>query len=384
VSRMERHTPLLVIGAGPFGLATAAYARRCGIEPLVVGHAMAFWKAHMPAGMFLRSGVDWHLDAASDWTIERFLAERDISPDAVKPFPMEVYLDYVDWFQQQAGLDPLPAAVVQLDRGASGGYVAQLDDGGVVSAARVVVAIGFRYFVSVPPEVGERLPAGRFAHTCDAVDLARYAGRRCLIVGGRQSAFEWAALLGEHGAASVDVAYRHDTPQFAESHWDWTVPLITRFVDEPGWYRRLTKAERDALTYRFWFEGRAKLEPWLEPRLRAGRVTLRPRTVIHSTAADAAAVRVEFESGEAVTVDDIIMATGYKPALARVPFIARGNVGDHVATQNGCPILDDAMQSTSPGLYFTSMLATEMFGPFFAFTGAARAAARLIGDSAAG
>jgi threonine dehydrogenase-like Zn-dependent dehydrogenase len=31
------HTPLLVIGAGPYGLATAACAKRAGIEVLLVG-----------------------------------------------------------------------------------------------------------------------------------------------------------------------------------------------------------------------------------------------------------------------------------------------------------------------------------------------------------
>lgn len=30
--------------------------------------------------------------------------------------------------------------------------------------------------------------------------LAFLRGRRCLIVGGRQSAYEWAALIHEHGA----------------------------------------------------------------------------------------------------------------------------------------------------------------------------------------
>jgi hypothetical protein len=95
---------------------------------------------------------------------------------------------------------------------------------------------------------------------------------------------------------------------------------------------------------------------------------MRPRTEIVATSIQDGAVRVEFGSGDAVTVDQIYLATGYKPALARVPFIASGNLGDHIATQNGSPALDDAMQSTRSGLYFTSMLATEMFGPFFAFT----------------
>ena len=43
------HTGLLVIGAGPYGLATAAAARAAGIEPLVVGEPMEFWRRSMPS-----------------------------------------------------------------------------------------------------------------------------------------------------------------------------------------------------------------------------------------------------------------------------------------------------------------------------------------------
>jgi hypothetical protein len=108
---------------------------------------------------------------------------------------------------------------------------------------------------------------------------------------------------------------------------------------------------------------------------------MRPRTEIVSTSIAAGAVRVELSTGDAVTVDKIFLATGYKPALARVPFMRAGDLLEHIATQNGSPVLDDAMQSTRPGLYFTSMLAAETFGPFFAFTLSARAAARLIADA---
>ena len=57
-------TQLLVVGAGPYALSTAACARRHGVEMIVLGRPMGFWREHMPAGMFLRSGTDWHLDAA--------------------------------------------------------------------------------------------------------------------------------------------------------------------------------------------------------------------------------------------------------------------------------------------------------------------------------
>ena len=55
-------TRLLVIGAGPYGLSVAALARERGIETVTLGRPMGFWREHMPEGMLLRSGLDWHLD----------------------------------------------------------------------------------------------------------------------------------------------------------------------------------------------------------------------------------------------------------------------------------------------------------------------------------
>ena len=42
----DKRTNLLIVGAGPFGLAIAAYARHLGIEHLIVGKPMGFWKAN--------------------------------------------------------------------------------------------------------------------------------------------------------------------------------------------------------------------------------------------------------------------------------------------------------------------------------------------------
>ncbi len=43
--------------------------------------------------------------------------------------------------------------------------------------------------------------------------------------------FEWAALLVEAGARSVDVVHRHDSPVFAASDWSWVMPLVDRLAD---------------------------------------------------------------------------------------------------------------------------------------------------------
>src|SRR6185369_8878581 len=52
---------LAIIGAGPFGLAQAAWAADAGVDYAIIGHPMEFWRDHMPAGMLLRSTAEWHL-----------------------------------------------------------------------------------------------------------------------------------------------------------------------------------------------------------------------------------------------------------------------------------------------------------------------------------
>ena len=87
-------TDLLIIGAGPFGLAIAAQASHLGIDHLIVGKPMEFWRKNMPQGMLLRSACDWHLDPVNMHTIERFLESRGQTPHDVEPLSLdEAFLD---------------------------------------------------------------------------------------------------------------------------------------------------------------------------------------------------------------------------------------------------------------------------------------------------
>lgn len=47
--------PTVVIGAGPYGLATAAWLSAAGTPRRVFGEPMECWHANMPEGMFLKS-----------------------------------------------------------------------------------------------------------------------------------------------------------------------------------------------------------------------------------------------------------------------------------------------------------------------------------------
>ena len=63
---------------------------------------------------------------------------------------------------------------------------------------------------------------------------------------------------------------------------------------------------------------------------------------------------------------------------------ANGDIRKRLDSKNGFPVLDDQLQSNVPGLFFTSMCATQDFGPFFAFTAAVRTSAKLIGAALRG
>ena len=378
----EEHTPLLIVGAGPFGLAMSAYAKRHDMGHVVVGHVMGFWKSNMPEGMYLRSGPDWHLDPFNEDTIECYLAARGLGPAAADPLPLDLYLGYCEWFRQQKGIEVIQGHVRQLDRldGTRPSFRAVLRDGRAVTADNVVLALGFGYFKHVPEPYPSLFPPGRFAHTLDCVDFAPFEGKRVLIVGGRQSAFEWAALIRERGAQAVHLSYRHPTPSFEPSDWSWVNPLVDAMAADPGWFRRLTAVEKERIGRRMWAEGRLKLEPWLAARVAGGKVNLFPDSRVTACGESAGgALEVGLSSGEALTVDEVILATGYKVDVGRIPLLASGNLLARLEVSNGFPVLDEQFRSNVPGLYFTSMCATQDFGPFFAFTVSVRASASLIG-----
>src|SRR4051794_27098527 len=133
---------------------------------------MSFWREHMPAGMFLRSGPDWHMDPANELTFEHFV---DDAPD---PIPLGLFVDYADWFREQAQIEVQDARVIAL----TDDLTATLDDGTTLKADAVVAAPGVAHFTSTP-DWASQVPG---EHTCDLTDFADLEGARVLIIGGRQ------------------------------------------------------------------------------------------------------------------------------------------------------------------------------------------------------
>jgi thioredoxin reductase len=369
-------TELLVIGAGPYGLATAAAAKAVGIEPLVVGEPMEFWRKHMPPGMLLRSSLDWHLDPQGEHTLAAFLAEKGVSALDVEPIALELFIQYADWFRDAKRIAVQRVRVESLHR--VGRYLeATLENGDRVRADAVVATPGVERFTHSPSWVRHVLPPERYSHTSQVAQLEQLAGARSLIVGGRQSAFEWAALLAEAGAERVDVVHRHHAPQFAPSDWGFVEPQIEATLNTPGWFRSLSEATRDMIHRRFWMEGRLKLEPWLAPRLDRREIRRRSQAMVtRATELPGGTIAAVLAGGEVLHVDHVILATGYEADLARVPYLA--GVIDDIELADGFPVLDEHFQTSVPGLFVTGFAATRDFGPIFGFVRGATVSATII------
>jgi cation diffusion facilitator CzcD-associated flavoprotein CzcO len=205
-----RSPDLLVIGAGPYGLAVSAHARRHGIDTVTVGAPMGFWREHMPAGMFAPVGTRLASRRGRRAHLRGLPRREGTSRPDVHPIPISVYLDYTDWFAREKGLRSTTSgrALARADDR----FEADLDDGERIEVDAVVAAPGIARFAQLPPWASDVCRADRRAHLSTWWISTSCRGARCLIIGGRQSAYEWAALLCDHGAERIDVVHRQDVP----------------------------------------------------------------------------------------------------------------------------------------------------------------------------
>ncbi len=366
---------LLVIGAGPYAYSAAAHAAARGVRTRIVGKPMGFWRDRMPADMFLRSGRDWTLDADGEHSFEAYFEDRGLDPASHDPIPISLFLDHTEWFREHKKLDVEEVMVDSVAPADGHGFAAAMADGTTITAEKVLAAPGIAHFVALPAWYDD-VPADRRSHTSERVAFDDLAGARVAIIGGRQSAYEWAALLCDHGAARVDVIHRHETPRFAAVSWRFVDAYVEQTLQHRGWWRGLTEQRRQAIAQEFWQVGRLTLEPWLTPRLDRAVVRSRPHTQV--TAVDVTrpdTVGLALSDGDLIEVDHVIAASGYRADLAAVPYLAP--VLPLVSVTDGFPDLSPGFETQLTGLYVTGFAATRDFGPFYGFTKGCPSAARI-------
>jgi cation diffusion facilitator CzcD-associated flavoprotein CzcO len=374
-----------VIGAGPFGLSTAAHLRARGIPVRVIGDPMVSWRDHMPEGMLLKSTpaasnfdcpqpghtLADYCDAAG---IRRLVTDEDV-------IPVETFVEYGAWFQQQLvpGLERV--RVVSVDRDKSGGFELKLDSGELFAARAVVVATGLSGLAHLPPELAGAAadgPAatGPVSHSSQHHDLSGFAGKELIVIGAGQSALETAALAAEAGARVRVVARGRGRVAFGAPPWDqprlrpespfgraWSLWAFSYY---PQPYRFLPEATRHYLVRRV-------LGPlgawWLRERFESRVQVQDVERVVAAEAPDGGpvlTVRTHGGRTERLTADHVIAATGYRVDIAAMDFLGH-ELRTRLAVSRGAPKLGPGYVSSVPGLYFTGLPAASSYGPVMRF-----------------
>jgi thioredoxin reductase len=301
---------------------------------------------------------------------------------------LETFVAYGLEFQKRFVPNLEEKSVISL-KPSDGGYQLRLDDEEVITARRVVVAVGLSYYQYLPP-VFSGLPETHVTHSSKHKTLDCFKGREVIVVGAGASALDTAALLHQIGAnvrvvARTPVIRLWDPPPPPPANvFEWlrqpmsglgrgwrlffyaSAPLVFRLMPEQF---RLEKVRQVLGPNPAWFikkdiEGKVPLCTGLsikEARIQNDRVKL----------------DVTDRTGVAQTIDadHLIAATGYRVDLRRLPFFNSDLLAQIRSVEN-TPVLSSNFESSLQGLYFVGTSAANTFGPVLRFAVGAKFTAR--------
>ena len=377
---------VVVVGAGPYGLTTAAHLLGKGLNVAVFGKPLELWRERMPEGMLLRS--HWWATSLSDpqkkYSFTRFFAQSP-TYKACYPVPIEAFIEYGLWFQKHAVPNVDETYVSKIER-ENNQFVLTLEDGRVVRSAAVIMAIGVYYFAYRPSEYSGLSPE-LVSHAFDHSGFSRFAGKEVLIIGGGQSGVESAALLNEAGAKVHLVARRpinwlgrdDESPRslieqlkaptagIANGWKNWILEYI------PYLFYRFAQPKKDRFLNSHYNAAGAD---WLRDRV-IGKVDLREKQNVTALQAAGDRVDVTLANGEQLHVDHVLLSTGYRVDVQNLSMLD-AQLLSQVKTYDGVPLLSHYFESSVPGLYFLGLSSVRTFGPLYRFVLGNKAAARRV------
>jgi cation diffusion facilitator CzcD-associated flavoprotein CzcO len=328
------HTDVLVVGAGPAGLAAAATLKEKGRRPLVIEKAAdvgASWRGHYER---------LHLHTVKGLSALPGMPFPDAAPRYV---PRRQVVDYLDAYAARAGIEPrFGEEAVSIVADGGGAWQTTTRAGTSYCSRAVVVTTGANNHPFAPPIAGQDAFGGRIVHSREYRNAAPFAGQRVLVVGMGNTGAEIALDLAEHGVAvalsvrsPVNIVHRdvlgRPTQQtslmlsrlpnaiadrIASLVCDLTVGDLRRYG-----LRRSTISPLRQLRE----QGRTPMiDVGTLARIKAGQIAVHPglQRLVPGGA--------EFAGGTAASFDAVILATGYRAGVdslfpgATVPVDAAG------------------------------------------------------------
>lgn len=389
------HYDVVVMGAGPYGLSTAAHLLGKGLKVAIFGKPMELWRKYMPKGMLLRSY--WWATNLSDpqgqFGLERYLNE-ELGMQTFDPVPGDTIADYGVWFQKHA-VPNVDETFIQTIEKTNNVFEITLEDGRVITSDRVVMAPGLQPYVYRAPEY-DHLPKELVSHTAELRTFDHLAGKKVVLVGGGQSALESSALAYESGV-QIELVHRK-TLSWIQSGASFPTnrSLFERIRSPkagiaPGWFnlieesfpysfQKLPRSTKDRFLNGIGSHG-PQGSSWLRPRL-IGKVPLHERTAVQQVKEANGGLEFTLSDNQIIQADHLILATGYRPDIKRLPMLG-ASILPRIKHYHGSPELSSYFESSVPGLYFVGYSSHKCCGPYYRFVVGTGAAARRVAASIA-
>ncbi|GCE25374.1 hypothetical protein KDA_08580 [Dictyobacter alpinus] len=383
---------VIVVGAGPYGLTTAAHLIGKGLNVAIFGKPMELWAKHMPQGMYLRS--HWWATSLSDpqkkYSFARYLKMKHIHNPY--PVPIKLFLDYAFWFQKNAvpNVDETYVTSVQRENGR---FIVTLEDGRVAQAKSVIMAVGVYYFSRRPAEFNG-FPQELVSHSFDHGDYSQFKDKKMMIVGCGQCAVEYAALLLEDGqAAEVHLVARRKINWLGRDRHDerslWEKIQAPSAGIAPGWenwvleympylFYRFAQPKKDRFINSNY---QAAASDWLRDRV-LGKVNIHEHTTIKEMKEQDNKLTVRLSDDQQLQIDHVLLGTGYEVKAQNLTMIDP-TLLEQIQTDNNIPVLNHWFESSVPGLYFIGLSSVRAFGPLYRFVVGAKAAGKRVAAGAA-
>jgi cation diffusion facilitator CzcD-associated flavoprotein CzcO len=190
---------VIVVGAGPAGVAAALAVKDAGLRPLVLDRADAVAAAWRRRYDRLRINT---------WRAYSHLPGRPF-PKGTPSFPTRDQLvAHIDRHAHEEGIAlRLGTRVDRVDRVDGAGWVVRTPED-ELAAPQVVVATGYEHEPLIPPWPGRERFGGTLLHASEYRNPEPFRGRDVLVVGPGCSGMEIAQDLAEGGAATVRLSVR--------------------------------------------------------------------------------------------------------------------------------------------------------------------------------